>query len=241
MVVPASAGRRGERRRVQQRHGTLPSAAKHLHERRRGENGDAALATGESRLRSRRSSSAGADPRARGAARRRWRTNAPSGKPETSASWRRWPRVRGIDPLTVQPRVDRVDPGPLRRVQLVPKCHKGAVVLTAAEGAGAMAGRERRSLVQEEQLREPPRLQEALPSPAAKLEPARDPALRCEATNDRPVHVVQAAAVPVDEPSSRVGDELAERRHSVLQRHSGREYPHRDDRRALLGRFPGNR
>jgi hypothetical protein len=31
---------------------------------------------------------------------------------------------------------------------------------------------------------------------------------------------VQAAAVPVDEPTARVGDELAERRYAVLERHA---------------------
>ena len=57
--------------------------------------------------------------------------------------------------------------------------------------------------------------------PAAELEPAGDPALAREAPADAPALVVEAAAVAVDEAARRVGDELAERRHPVLQRHLG--------------------
>src|SRR5213079_1659806 len=43
----------------------------------------------------------------------------------------------------------------------------------------------------------------------------------CVAPADPAGGVVQATAVPVDEPPGRVGDELAGRRDPVLQRHDG--------------------
>lgn len=55
--------------------------------------------------------------------------------------------------------------------------------------------------------------------PAAESELARDPPAAGVVSADTPVAVVEAAAVPVDEPAARLGDELAERRHSVLERH----------------------
>ena len=82
-----------------------------------------------------------------------------------------------------------------------------------------MTGRERGRLVQEEQLGEPARLQQRAALPAAELEPTRDPALPVEAPPDPPGIVVQTPAIPVDESPRRIGDELAERRHAVLQRH----------------------
>ena len=85
------------------------------------------------------------------------------------------PRL-GVDPLAVQPLVDRVRPGAVAGMKIVPKCHKVAVVLATAKCAGAMAGRESGRLVEEEQLGEPARLQQPLPAPAAELEPAGDPA-----------------------------------------------------------------
>ena len=82
-----------------------------------------------------------------------------------------------------------------------------------------MAGGERRRLVEEEQLREPARLQQPRPLPAPELEPAGDPALDREAAADPAGLVVQAAAVAVDEAAGRVRDQLPERRDAVLQRH----------------------
>jgi hypothetical protein len=83
-----------------------------------------------------------------------------------------------------------------------------------------VAGRERGRLVEEEELGEASRLQQRVPAPAAELEPAGDPALRRPAPADPPGGVVQAAAVAVDEAARRIGDQLAERRDPVLQRHS---------------------
>ena len=83
-----------------------------------------------------------------------------------------------------------------------------------------MPGRERGRLVEEEELGEPSRLHQRRAVPAAELEPAGDPALAVVAPPDAPALVVQTAAVPVDEPARRVGDELAERRDPVLERHA---------------------
>src|SRR5262249_60501871 len=118
----------------------------------------------------------------------------------------------------VQPRVDLV------RAARAGQLEKPVVLLPAAESARPVPGRERRGLVEEEQLREPPRLKERMPVPAAELQPARDPALPGVPPPDAPACVVEAAAVPVDEAAAWVRDEVAERRHSILERHrvSGR-------------------
>ena len=71
--------------------------------------------------------------------------------------------------------VDRVGAG-LARVELAPDRAEAVVVLAPAERARAMPGRERGRLVEEEELREPPGLEQRPPQPAAELEPAGDPA-----------------------------------------------------------------
>src|SRR5439155_794137 len=117
------------------------------------------------------------------------------------------------EPLLVQPLVDLV------RAARSGEREESLVVLAPAERAGAVPGRERGRLVEEEQLGEPPRLQQRLPPPAAELEPAGDPALRRRAPANPPVVVMEAAAIAIDEPAGGVGDELAERSDPVLQRH----------------------
>jgi hypothetical protein len=82
-----------------------------------------------------------------------------------------------------------------------------------------MARGEGGCLVEEEELREAPRLLEWVAVPAAELEAAGDPALARVAPPDTPRVVVEAPAVAVDEAAAGIGDELAERRHAVLQRH----------------------
>jgi hypothetical protein len=78
--------------------------------------------------------------------------------------------------------------------------------------------RERGRFVEEEELREAPRLHERMAVPAAEREPAGDPALAVVATADPAAIVVQAAAVAVHETARRVGDQLAERCDTVLER-----------------------
>ena len=58
--------------------------------------------------------------------------------------------------------------------------------------------------------------------PVLEDEATRDPAPHGVAPPDPPGVVVEAAAVPVDEPAAGIGDELAERRDAVLQRHDDR-------------------
>jgi hypothetical protein len=84
-----------------------------------------------------------------------------------------------------------------------------------------MAGCERGRFVEEEQFREAAGLHQRPASPPAEFEPAGDPALAVEATADATGLVVEAAAIPVDEASRWIRDELAERRDAILQRHSG--------------------
>ena len=84
-----------------------------------------------------------------------------------------------------------------------------------------MPGGERGRFVEEEQLREAPGPQQRAAPPVAELEPARDPAAAVVAAADAPFVVVEAATVPVHQAARGVGDELAERRDPVLQRHPG--------------------
>ena len=106
------------------------------------------------------------------------------------------------------------------RVELAPDRPQAVVVLAPAERARPVAGRHRRRLVEEEELGELPRLEERPPLPSPELEPAGDPAPVVVAAADPAGVVVEAAAVPVDEPAGWVGDELAERRYPVLERHA---------------------
>ena len=122
------------------------------------------------------------------------------------------------DPLRVKLRVDRVR-SDLSRVKLAPELNEAVVVSAAAERAWTMSGRERRRLVEEEQLREAAGLEQGMPVPAFEPEPARDPATSVVSPPDAPGVVVEAAAVAVDEAAGGVGDELAERGDAVLERH----------------------
>ena len=93
------------------------------------------------------------------------------------------------------------------------------VVLASAERARPVPGRERGRLVEEEELRELPRLHQRLAVPALELEPTDDPPSGGHPAPDSPLVVVNAAAVPVDEPAGRIGDQFAERSDAILQRH----------------------
>ena len=104
-------------------------------------------------------------------------------------------------------------------MELGPDLAESHVVGAAAERARPVAGGERRRLVEEEELREPAGLHQRPALPAAELQAACDPALAVVAPPDPPLGVVEAAAVAVDEASRWIGDEVAERRHTVLARH----------------------
>jgi hypothetical protein len=82
-----------------------------------------------------------------------------------------------------------------------------------------VAGGERRRLVEEEELGEAARLQLVDPPAAFELEPAGDPPFDLEPSDDVPAPVVQTPSVAVHEPARGIGDQLAERRDAVLQRH----------------------
>ena len=133
------------------------------------------------------------------------------------------PSRRLVDPLPVEPGIDRVRAAV--GMQLTPDGSEAVVVGAAAQGARAMTGSEGSRLVEEEQLGEPPRLQQWPAQPAAELEPAADPPLSVIAAADAAVLVVEAAPVSVDQPTPRLGDEIAERRDPVLQRHQTERTP----------------
>jgi hypothetical protein len=118
----------------------------------------------------------------------------------------------------MQLRIDRVG-SHLAGMELPPECAKSHVVLPPAERTRTMTGGERGHFIEEEELREASGLEKTLSLPAAKLEPAGDPALAVVAPADSARVVVQASAVAVHEATRRVGDQLAERRDPVLKRH----------------------
>ena len=90
----------------------------------------------------------------------------------------------GIDPLGVEPLVDRV--GAPLAVQAEPERREPVVVRATAERARAMACRERRRLVEEEELGELARLQERRAMPVLEDETTGDPAPNRVAPPDPP-------------------------------------------------------
>ena len=127
----------------------------------------------------------------------------------------------GVVALPMQLCVDRIG-SDLPRMDVAPQLAEPLVVGTATQGARTVTGSERRRLVEEEELREATRLQQRGSVPAAELEPARDPASDGEAPADPTLVVVEASAVPVDQAARWIGDQLPERRDTVLQRHRRR-------------------
>ena len=76
------------------------------------------------------------------------------------------------------------------RVQRTPDPDEANVILPTTQRAGAVAGRHRRRLVEEEELREAARLHERAASQATELELARDPAFAVVPPADATVRVV---------------------------------------------------
>ena len=155
----------GERRRVQQRYERLPAGAKDGDQRgrrdqQRRSRRRAAASARRSRPASSRSSSAPSTRHGVFSS----RTNAPSGRSSSDASRRSCARVRGIDALGVELRVDRVG-SDLAGMELAPDREQAVIVLAAAECAGSMPGGERGHLVEKEQLREATGLQERVAMP----------------------------------------------------------------------------
>src|SRR5262249_50000703 len=123
-----------------------------------------------------------------------------------------------VQPFGVQEAVDCVGVRSTG-MQDLPQGAEPDVVPAPAERARAVAGGKRGRVVEEGELGEAARLQEGRAPPTAELEAARDPASAGVAPADTAFAVVQAAAIAVDEPAAGRGDELAERRDPVLQRH----------------------
>jgi hypothetical protein len=116
--------------------------------------------------------------------------------------------------FAVQAQIDGVGAA-LAGVELRPQGAEPVVVGAAAQRARPVAGGEGGRLVEEEQLGEAPRLEQRRAAPVLEAQPARDPAPPGVAAPDAAIGVVQAAAVAVDQPASRVGDELGERSDAV--------------------------
>ena len=123
-----------------------------------------------------------------------------------------------IHAFPMQLLVDRVGADPIR-MKLTKHHGEATVVFAAAESARAMPCSECGRFVQEEQFREAAWLHEWVAMPPLEFEPASDPAFPVVATPDPPGFIVEAAAICVDKPARWIGDELAERRHAILQRH----------------------
>ena len=149
------------------------------------------------------------------------RTNAPSGSARELGAVGDFPPLRA-DPLGMQRHVHLGRPGrcgPAAR--LGPQRRKALGIAAAALEAGAMAGGQRRRLVEEEQLGVAVGLHHRLAVPALELEHAGDPLPGGPAAGpERPVGQMEgAAAVAHHEAAVRRGDDLALGRDAVLERH----------------------
>jgi len=120
----------------------------------------------------------------------------------------------------VELRVHRLGADPAG-VEFAPDREEALVVGTPAQRARAMSRRERRGLVEEEELGEPTRHHQRTAVPSPEPEPAGDPALAVVAPPDTPVLVVQTAAIPVHKATGGIGDELPEGSDPILKWHLG--------------------
>jgi hypothetical protein len=203
--------------RVQEGNDGFPSRAEHVHEGRRREERDVARAPGPA-LRV-----AGRSPAQQSRAENEPRhirlhdEGSVREVVELSPMEASIPRP-GIDPLGVEPQIDRVRTDWIT-VALFPCVTETDVVLAPAKRTWAMTRGERGRLVQEEQLRELARLQQRAPVPAAELQATRDPPSYRPLSSNTSEIVVQTATVPVHEPPGWVRDELAEGRDAVLEWH----------------------
>src|SRR5215813_11976601 len=105
-------------------------------------------------------------------------------------------------------------------VSLRPSRTKSVRLLAPAVEARPMAGRERRGFVEEEELG-PAAPRHDLAPDASELADAGDPGLRRPAPAQQGARgrIMDDAAIAHEEPALRDGDDVAERRHPVLQRH----------------------
>jgi hypothetical protein len=107
----------------------------------------------------------------------------------------------------------------LVRVKLQPDLGQTVVIGPATFRAGAMAGRQRRRLVQEEKLRVATRCHERCPTSSPKLQAAGDPSLRAVAPANHSGVIVKAATIAVDEPPLAGRDQGAQWCDAVLTWH----------------------
>ena len=130
----------------------------------------------------------------------------------------------GVEALDMELAIDRVG-APLAGMQLFPDLGETDVVLATAQRARAMPRRERGRLIEEEQLGVPAGLHQGVAPPPSEPELAGHPTLAVVASADGATLVVEAATVPVDQATGRVGDEFTERRDAVLAGHLGPTVP----------------
>ncbi len=114
------------------------------------------------------------------------------------------------EPLAVKLSVDRVG-AVLVRVKRSPDLGEPVVVGSPALRARSVPGRQRRRLIQEEQLGVAPWRHQRRPAPTTELKPASDPPAGAVSPADLTVLVVEAATVAVNEPALGRGDQIAER------------------------------
>jgi hypothetical protein len=110
----------------------------------------------------------------------------------------------------------------LAEVNLRPDLGQAVVVGSPALSARPMASRERGSVVEEEQLRITARRHERRPTSAAKPQTTGNPSPCSVKPANRSTVVVKTPAVAVDEPSLSGGDQISQRRDTVLKWHTSR-------------------
>ena len=171
-------------------------------------------------------------------------TKTPSGRESSSARYERGPPSGPPVPLELA--VDRADEGVRAEASIAVRGEPGrleaAKVRPAAFPARAMAGRQRRRLVQEEQLGVAVRSHH-LTAPAAKRQHAGDPGAVAagDPPHDPPAGIVEAAAVAHERAARGRGDQVAERRHAVLEGAAHVPLSGARPRRRCRGRSAGGR
>ena len=123
-----------------------------------------------------------------------------------------------VHALGVKHRVDRIGAGRSAACP-APGRREAHVVLVPALGTRPVPGGKGRGLVEEEERRIAPGQHQRTAIPAAKLQPASDPAPSGEAAPEASSLVVEAAAVAEDQAAAGLGDDLSGGRGAVLECH----------------------
>ena len=143
MVVEASGVPGGSRRRMEQRHEWFPARLQDRRQRGRGDHGGPAARPGRRRFVTGRRPAEQSSPLTREGARSH-RTNAPSGQRLEPARVPPLSARAGLDPLSMEPRIDGVRPGVVPGVKPRAKLSQASGSRRGGRGRTLLDGRPRR-------------------------------------------------------------------------------------------------